>query len=258
MSSGGMGGGSTKTTQSTEPWKGVQPYLTQLFQRGAAQSNVPSTFYPGTTFAGEDPLTSEYYQALTNLARKGTPIMGEATDYTSDVLGGKYLGEQNPYLKAMLGNLTQEIGKNVGDQFSSSGGYMGSPGEQQTVAGEVSRAAMPYLFSTYGQERQAQGEASKNAILLDQIRKGDLSGLLQAGQAGTAEEQKAIDEARQRYEFGQQEPWQRLQMFGKLLEPGTNFSMTTGKQSGSGADTMGMVGGGISSLASLAMLAAFL
>lgn len=248
------GGGTTTTEQNNDPWSGVQPYLEDLFKRAFQQSGQPLSYYPGKTYADRDPLTQQYYDAMTNLATNGTAIGNQGEGYISDVLGGKYLGEENPYLDEMVGNLTQTIGADIGDRFAASGGYMGSPGEQQTVAREVSQASIPYLFQAYNQERGAMDNASKTAALYDQLQKGDLSGLLEAGQANEAQQQKGITEAVQRYEYGQQAPWDILSKYSQLIQPGTQFSAQSSEQSQS-PDYVGATGAGVGAASSLALLA---
>lgn len=52
-----FGGGSNKQTTSSEPWKGIQPYLTDIFQLAQNQyRNTAPQYYPGQTFAPMDPL----------------------------------------------------------------------------------------------------------------------------------------------------------------------------------------------------------
>ena len=252
-----MSGGGGKTTSETkaDPWEGVRPYLLDLFSRGKQASNQPNQYYPGQTFANQDPLSSEYYARMSDIARNGTPESNQVGDYYGDVLSGKYTGQENPYLNAMIGNMTNTIGADVGDRFAASGGYMGSPGEQQMVSGEVSKAAMPYLFQNYGQERGLQDSAARNLELVDQMNRSSLGGLLQAGQANQQQSQSAIDEAIQRWNYNRDSNWDTLNKYSSILQPGTSFSTQSGQQSGPGTDWGQVAGGSIGTLGTLALMA---
>lgn len=46
------GGGDNTTTTKADPWKGVQPYLKNLYSRSDAWSNRETPFYPDQTYAG--------------------------------------------------------------------------------------------------------------------------------------------------------------------------------------------------------------
>lgn len=53
----GLFGGDSKTKTTTEPWKGVQPYLKDIYSRAnQLYLNPMQQYYPGQTFAPMDPL----------------------------------------------------------------------------------------------------------------------------------------------------------------------------------------------------------
>lgn len=250
------GGGTTRTEQNADPWEGVQPYLTQLFSSAQKQYNQGSSYYPGQTYANRDSATDAYYQTMINRAIYGSDQENASGNYYSDVLSGKYLGQENPYTKQIVSNLTDEIGSDVGDRFAASGGYMGSPGEHQMVTREVARAAAPYQFQTYNNERNLQNDAAKSNLLLDQLRKGDYSSILEYGKANEQQAQKGIDEAMNRYNYGQESGWDTLQKYSNILQAGTQFSQMSGKQ-----DTptdWGQVGGSAAGAIASAVILAML
>lgn len=52
-----FGGGSSKQTVSNEPWSGVRPYMTDIYQNAQnLYRNQSPQYYPGQTFAPMDPL----------------------------------------------------------------------------------------------------------------------------------------------------------------------------------------------------------
>lgn len=256
-----MQGGGGKSTQDTtaDPWSGVQSYLADLFKRSSAQSQKSESYYPGQTYANIDPSSQKYYDLASQRALNPTAEQAASGNYYKDVLSGKYLGEKNPYMNKITQDMTDTIGASVGSRFANSGGYMGSPGEVQQVAGEVSKAVAPYQFQTYNTERGLQGDAAKQSLVLDQIRKGDLSGLLEAGKAKEGQQQAGMNEAVQRWNYNQQAPWDVLQKYSNMLQPGMQFgSQSSTSKTGQSTDWGAVAGGGIGAIGSLALLALLL
>src|SRR3972149_6015107 len=68
----------------------------------ALEGMKPVEMYPEQTYVEQDPYTLESIAARAEQARTGGGGMTDlAKGYVSDVLGGQYLGEQNPYLKGV-------------------------------------------------------------------------------------------------------------------------------------------------------------
>jgi len=256
MSDGG--GQETETTTTSEPWGGVKPYLKDLFKRSQAQSQTGLSYYPDSTVAETSPYTDAYVQALADKGSNGSPLIDDASGYTSDVLAGNYLTDQNPYMENMIGNFTDQIGGAIGDRFAASGGYMGSPGEVQAVTREVSNAALPYLFQDYTSERGNMSDAAKSAGVIDQLDTSNIGLLGQAGSIDQSNNQAILDDLVNRWNYEQQAPWDVLSRYSQLIQPGINFgTSTTSGGTSTAADPMGMAGAGVNMASSLAMLLAF-
>ena len=75
MSKGSGGGGQSTTIQKSDPWSGVQPYLTDYFQKGQTATNNPYNFYNGTTTAGFSPEQQAGMNLNTQRALSGSPTL---------------------------------------------------------------------------------------------------------------------------------------------------------------------------------------
>lgn len=246
-----MGGGEQKTESTTIPWKGVQPYIKDALERASAESKTDKQYYPEQTYADLSGDTLAAQDALRQSGSTVDPFTAQSKQYASDTLSGKYLGEENPYLAKMTQTLTDRIGSTVGDRFAASGGYMGSQGEVQTVAREVSEAANPYYFQAYENERNRMGEAAGMAPMFEQLEYADINKLLQSGQITEAQQQKMIDDAKSRWDFEQNEEQNQLSWLADMLGVGTGYqsTSTSSKSSDGGSGAMAAGAGMISTLA---------
>ena len=118
---GGGGGGTTyvqpstsSSTQVTEPWSGVQPYLKTAYSLASNAFQTPIQYFPGDTFV---PMTGTQQQALgdiANRAESGSPTMNTANNQLQSTLGGNYL-YSNPAFNYLGGAASgQNVGSNVG------------------------------------------------------------------------------------------------------------------------------------------------
>lgn len=251
-------GGGSKQTSETKPWQGVQPYFLDLFGRAQADvANQPASFFPGQTYANFSPQTLSAFQAITNRAQQGTPLYDQASQYASNIMGGQYLGQNNPYLAGIQQSLGDNIQEQVGSRFAGAGRALGSPGEVQTFERELANAAAPFMFQNYGQERERMDRA---ASMLPGIQSAqqqadwqNLAALEGVGQAYDTMAQRAIDEQIARYNFGQSEPYQRLQRYAELIGSGTPFMSSSQGVQVPGRGVGGAIGGGMTGAASGAL-----
>ena len=79
------GGGTTKT--KTEPWRGQQPYLEDVFQQAQQQFRAgPQQFYPATTVAPLDPVTQNAIMAEIQRGAHGDPTQRAMGSYLTGTL----------------------------------------------------------------------------------------------------------------------------------------------------------------------------
>lgn len=88
------------------------------------------------------------------------PLLNSANSYTTDVLGGRYLDQQNPYMHQMIGATANDVSDRVNSLFARAGSSLGSP-HAQVLTRELANAENTMRYGNYAQERQnQQGAAS--------------------------------------------------------------------------------------------------
>lgn len=130
MSDGPSGGGqqASTTTQTANPWAGVQPALLDFYQ--GARDNFHSAgpqYYPNSTIAPQGGVTRLGQQSLFGRATEGNPLLGTAQQEASDTLNGAYFGAnptmgtlmdigngsmlgQNPYMDGLFNQAATQVG----------------------------------------------------------------------------------------------------------------------------------------------------
>ncbi len=79
----------TTTTQKTEPWYGAQPYLLDVYAGAdAARKNGSPSPYPNSTVIDWSKPTQDAYASMEAIARAGSPLLGNASNATNNVLTG--------------------------------------------------------------------------------------------------------------------------------------------------------------------------
>jgi hypothetical protein len=134
-----MGSSKSSTTSNVNmgPYKPTQPYIDAHLQ------TLPDTYG----------------------AMKNNPLIGQAQQYTSDVLGGNYL---DPALNPYLQKYAQGAAGNVASQFNTMmgragrGNLTGGDAQQSLAAGMMSAIA-PIYAQQYNIERGYQDTASRAA-----------------------------------------------------------------------------------------------
>lgn len=234
-------GGSTQTVQKADPWSGLQPYLEQLYQ-GAGdwfKSGSPQ-YYPGQTVAGQAPETEAALGAGARRAMTGAADLGEARQANLNTVQGRYLGS-NPYLDSMFTSATtplvnqfkNAIAPGIASQFSAAG-RGGSGAHQQAItsaeeplAQGLATAASQIYGGNYENERQRQQQAISMAPGFASADYADLDKLMGIGQYRQQTAQDLINANIQRYDFGQNQPLQKLQALNALLQGGSAYGTQT-------------------------------
>jgi hypothetical protein len=249
MSKGG--GGTTQTVQKADPWVGQQPYLTDIF--GEAQRlyrQGPMQFYPGQTYAmpSEKTLTAEAMIAQEALGGQQAMAQQVAQAQQFGLMQPQLL-QYNPYLAgATEAALRPVYGQAQGllqqarrgaTQAGQLGGTRQAILEQGVIADYLQKAG-DISSQMYSKAYQDAIDAQQRAIsLAPSVMQMGLAPAQTLGQVGLAEQarqQQAIDEARARFEFGQQAPMQALRDYsaiaaGSILPPTTTATQTGGDPS---------------------------
>jgi hypothetical protein len=150
------GGGSPATsTQQQGPPDFLKPYLNYGLQQGTALYQSPSpSYYPGSQVAAPSTATQAGWQDAMARAQQGSKVGNAAQGYGTDVLQGKYLGD-NPYQRAVDQSITAATMPTVNAQFSAGGRY-GSGAHQGTAETALANAIAPQHYQNYQNERGMQ------------------------------------------------------------------------------------------------------
>lgn len=134
----GLSSKKTKTTskETLAPSAYSQPYIDQAVTNvnaGAQQSN--------------------------DLLKKYLPQGEQSLSYFGDVMGGKYLDQQNPYMQGMIDQTNESVSNRVNSNFSGSGRY-GSDYHTGELTKGLADAENNLRFSNYATERGYQNGAA--------------------------------------------------------------------------------------------------
>jgi hypothetical protein len=267
-SSGGGGGSSTSTSTvytNADPWKGVQPYLKELYGNTNALGNQPTQFYPGQTWTNMDPLVKEginsnlgfanqyfpnmYNQGLNSLYGQMNAMDVGNNPYVQDmnqVSANQFTRASDQAIQNMVGQFKNQVLPGITNDAVAAGGLGGSrqgvaqglaiqglgTNVQNMIQSGQSDLANMYAqtnLGAYGQGLQAAGAA--NQLLPQYAQLGLLPGQIaqQAGGIYEGYQQKAIDDAMSRWDYAQNEPWQRLSNMNAIFQGATPYAQASSK-----------------------------
>ena len=244
MSKGG--GGGSQTTK-TEPWEGVQPYLSDVYSKAQSYSNTPTPgYFPGQTYAGFTPAQLAAQQGIQDFALQGAPqIMNPAMQAYQYGTSGSVLDvANNPYVQAMAQGAAQDAFAQLDPALAGirqgavqSGGYGGSRqgiAEGLAIGGAAdaaTRAAADIYGQAYGQGLGHQlGTLGQTGSLLG-AGFMPYEALSASGSEQQAREQALIEDAKAKWEFEQNLPYNALNQYMSTL------SGTGGLLGGAGVTT---------------------
>lgn len=162
-------GKQSKATTSSEPSAWAKSYLT------------PAASAVGSAYAAAQPGVAAAQQAIgaaiPAVAARATgddPVLTAASGYDAGVLGGRYLGQGNPYLAQMIGQTDASVADRVNAQFGAAG-RTGSGANAYELARALGQNEDTLRYGDYSQERGAMAQAA-----------GQAPGLVSAQYAGIA------------------------------------------------------------------------
>ena len=189
------------------------------------QSATPS-YFPAQTFVGPSQQTQSGLTAMQNRAIEGNPLVPAAQQQYLSTIEGDMLGATNPYFqqrfKTASDAATQkyfDAMNQINSQASMAGRYgSGAMGQlQDRATGQFTKSltdtAGALAFDNFARERQNQLMAAQQAPALAQQDYADIGQLLQAGQIAEGDQQQALQDAINRFDFQQNIPQQNLQNF---------------------------------------------
>jgi hypothetical protein len=220
--SGGGGGSKTQTVaESNTPWSAQVPLwktsyqrLNNLYKSGALSINP----YPGQTVAPTSPETGQAWNMISNRAQAGSPLDTLTKGYVSDVLGGRYLGQDAPGFSSVLDRT-----RNAVNATYALGGRYGSGAHNSAVAQGVGGL----LNDAYQVERGRMDAAAQLAPQLAQQDYFDAQQLAQVGQQRQGHLQDLINAEIQRYNAIQQAPINELALYQNFIGGNIGGDRTT-------------------------------
>jgi len=252
---GGGGGQSTNTITKSDPWAGLQPYLTGSVAeparpwtpgnpaqpaRGAIQGVLPAaqqwfesgspTPYQGNTVAQLDPNQLQALQRTSERSLAGSDLNRAAQSGVQSTLQGDYLNA-NPYLDATFdkaaGGLTRQyqntVMPSIVSMYSTAGRY--GSGAMQGATAEAGRGLGEGLSGLandiYGGNYQAErGRMMSAATMAPQLASqdyADIQAQLGAGGVMQAQNQQNLNADISKWDFMQNQPLNKLQAMSGLI-----------------------------------------
>jgi len=224
MSKGGSSqpSGQTVTTTNSEPWAGVQPYLS--YGLGEAQNqyrNAPPEFYPHSTVAPFSADTIAAQDAIRQRATTGSPLNAAAQQGALDTLSGSWLGGPrytemyNAAVRPATQQFTESVLPGITSQFARAG-RLGSNAQQ--LATERATEAFGRSLADVGAQQYAAERARQNQMIgmAPQIAAADYADptrLLSSGMMQGSKAQQELADQVGRFDFYQNRPRDMLNAY---------------------------------------------
>lgn len=219
------GGGQTQTT-SSELDPTVRPFVEYGLQEAKdLYQQAGPEYYPEATYIPASTQTQSALQAAEQRALAGSPLVPAAQAQQLNVIQGGMLGA-NPFLAQAMSGAADVAKQQYYDAIqgtrsgASRAGRYGSPAmfeqqdrAQQNLANALSQEAGRLMYQNYGQERGYQQQASQLAPQMAQADYADIQQLLATGQTQEDYARKELESDIQRFEFGQNLPYSKLQSY---------------------------------------------
>ena len=235
-------GGGDQTVES-EPWDPQKPYLKDLFRAGRRGIlDRPLEYYPGQTVAPFSRPTRYGLNAMMGRALMGNPLNPAAQQSVMDTLGGQYL-TGGDYYDDILDSVISGVQPGIESGFATAG-RTGSALANEAVGRGVSRGMSPFLNA----ERGRMMQAAQMAPMLAREDYYDMDRLLGVGQTYENKYRERIQDAMNRWNFAQDEPYQRISRYGQTIGAPISGTQTT---AGAGGNPlmqllgMGIMGAGV-------------
>lgn len=237
----GGGGGGSSTTSGLDPT--LQPYVTYGLEEAKKQYQAPGAqFFQGQTYVSPSAATQDAINAAAARARAGSPLTDAAQAETLGIVKGRGV---NPFLEGALAGTNRQAQEaytqgvqGLQSKASSMGRYgsnaMGQQvGKAQDIFGRnLAETAGNLAYQSAEAEAGRQMAAIKSAPEMAQADYQDIQKLLTAGQAGESYQQKALQDAINRWNFEQTAPERKLQQFTNLFTSMPAGGTSTTTQSG--------------------------
>ena len=159
-------------------------------------------------------------------ARAGSPLIPAAQSQALSTISGDRLSAGNPYFASMMASAAKPVVsefnkaiRDIGGRTAASGRYgSGAMGELESQATEnlanaLSQRGSELAYQNYAAERARQDAAINQAGTLAGQDYSDIQQLMNVGQAQENQALKELQSDIARYDFGQNQPQQKLQSY---------------------------------------------
>lgn len=192
---------------------------------------IPGTgdiqYFQGDTIAGFTPEQIAAQEAISSRAGSGSPLLGASQEYLQDVIKGKYLTpDTNPYLQHYISKGLEQTLPNW-DTAAIEAGRYGSEawgsGRGREMADVTAQVYGPAIEAALARQMEAAGMAPG-------LAREDYFDMIQLAQVGAEKQamnQALIDAAREKWEFEQMQPWDRLARYSNLLSGNVGGTSTS-------------------------------
>jgi hypothetical protein len=261
------------TTSSIDP--GILPYITTGLERAKTLflGGQQPSMYPGQTYVSPSQETLTALEQQQNIAQQQSPSLQAAQNAYMQSYGGLantaaggFL-QGNPYQQQMIQAATRPLMEQYSNQvlpgiaslYSKSGRYgsgamQGALGQATEQYGRALGDVSANIVGTqYDQERARQQQAIMGLTNLAQAAPGiyaqqylPAQQLAQVGAQREAIAMQPLQEAMQRYSFGQQLPYQQLSGYLSSVYGSPTASYGSTSQNMSTNPTIGAIGGALS------------
>lgn len=192
-----FGGGQSTSSTNTTPWKGQQPYLTDVMGQAQNQfNNFTPQFYPGQTQSNFNPGETSAISGIENTGMNGTSALNAANTSTANILSGDPAHNQA---------IAAGVVPGLESQFAQ-GNAMNSPAAAYAVSQGLGTALL-----------NDQNQAAQTAQGLYQTTLGGQQAALGAGQTQQTQDQAQLQSLIDRWNFGQQQPYSKLNQYSNLV-----------------------------------------
>ena len=227
---GGKGGGKKQTsTQTSAPWTGLQPYLTDYLKRGQETTQRPYNFYNGDTVAGFAPEQELGFNLGTQRALSGSPTLNAANKNITGTLNGDYLSpNSNPYLRQNVDQAMGDVQTRVNSQFNNNN--FGSSAHQELLTRNLGDVANNMYGQNYSNERSNQLSAAGQAPGLANADYLDPQVLQGIGSQRQGLANQYLGNASEQFDGAAEFPYKQLERYGKVVNNGSGQGGTTTTQ----------------------------
>ena len=223
-------GSETETESKVKPYDKQQ--LKDMLARLETMGGTPMEMYPDQMYAD---MTPEQQQAL-DMRRQFAGGMGQMVDPAMEAWQSSLNAPDvanNPYVQGMINQQATTLNRNLGEMMpgidasmlgvnerlggSGQGVAQGiaARGTQEALANAMAQTQMGAYGQGLGQQRYAMGAAPGMAQF--GMMPADI--MMGVGDVERTEGQRGLTEDISRFNFAQQEPWQRLQNQAAIFNP---------------------------------------